>query len=228
MDPELGDTRDPVSLHRYLYANADPVNAMDPSGRETLVGLAESMEFESSLEAIRIAHIGALKTFVPAALKCIFCEINPGYRLQDKALDLVDVGEDELAQEAYEKGQELEVDGYKHLRDAIADTFSDTLIDWGLDRIANKVHMEAALVIAQQQKVSMLSGSVDVALNPQGDRLKKLWVLYKTVKAMSDFKDDFKKDNGGLLCKALQIAELALDLLDFKKEFTPEESLDFE
>jgi len=228
MDPEPGDTRDPVSLHRYLYANANPVNALDPSGRETLVGLAESMEFESSLEAIRIAHIGALKSFVPAALKCIFCEINPGYRLQDKALDLVDVGEDELAQEAYEKGQELEVDGYKHLRDAIADTFSDTLIDWGLDRIANKVHMEAALVIAQQKKVSMLSGSVDVALNPQGERLKKLWTLYKTMKAMNDFKSDFKKDDGGLLCKALQIAELALDLLDFKKEFTPEESLDFE
>ena len=32
-DPEQGSVFDPVSLHRYLYANADPVNNGDPSGR---------------------------------------------------------------------------------------------------------------------------------------------------------------------------------------------------
>jgi RHS repeat-associated protein len=35
-DPEQGSIFDPVSLHRYLYANADPVNKRDPSGRVTL------------------------------------------------------------------------------------------------------------------------------------------------------------------------------------------------
>jgi RHS repeat-associated protein len=32
MDPYPGVTGDPVSLHKYLYANADPVNLIDPSG----------------------------------------------------------------------------------------------------------------------------------------------------------------------------------------------------
>src|SRR5262249_31950337 len=32
-DPVLGNIFDPVSLHRYLYANANPVNNRDPSGR---------------------------------------------------------------------------------------------------------------------------------------------------------------------------------------------------
>ena len=34
-DPDGGNIFDPVSLHRYLYANADPVNNSDPSGEST-------------------------------------------------------------------------------------------------------------------------------------------------------------------------------------------------
>ena len=32
-DPEDGYTNDPASLHKYLYANGDPVNLADPTGR---------------------------------------------------------------------------------------------------------------------------------------------------------------------------------------------------
>jgi RHS repeat-associated protein len=35
MDPYPGEIDDPVSLHKYLYANADPVNFVDPSGLES-------------------------------------------------------------------------------------------------------------------------------------------------------------------------------------------------
>ena len=33
-DPEDGDYTDPKTLHKYLYANGDPVNGIDPMGRE--------------------------------------------------------------------------------------------------------------------------------------------------------------------------------------------------
>jgi RHS repeat-associated protein len=36
-DPLDGHTKDPASLHKYLYANGDPVNGMDPRGRDDLV-----------------------------------------------------------------------------------------------------------------------------------------------------------------------------------------------
>jgi RHS repeat-associated protein len=37
VDPfEPGSTRSPLALNRYLYANADPANLLDPSGRSTL------------------------------------------------------------------------------------------------------------------------------------------------------------------------------------------------
>lgn len=41
-DPYSGIDFNPVSLHRYLYANADPINYADPSGYDTIgeVGLA--------------------------------------------------------------------------------------------------------------------------------------------------------------------------------------------
>jgi RHS repeat-associated protein len=34
-DPLMGKSGDPQSLHRYLYANADPVNSIDPTGMMT-------------------------------------------------------------------------------------------------------------------------------------------------------------------------------------------------
>jgi RHS repeat-associated protein len=39
-DPLEGNIFDPVSLHRYLYANGDPVNKVDPSGEIVLESLA--------------------------------------------------------------------------------------------------------------------------------------------------------------------------------------------
>jgi len=35
-DPYGGSNEDPISLHRYLYASVDPVNRVDPSGRDDL------------------------------------------------------------------------------------------------------------------------------------------------------------------------------------------------
>jgi RHS repeat-associated protein len=36
MDSYEGENSDPASLHKYLYANADPVNGIDPTGRKTI------------------------------------------------------------------------------------------------------------------------------------------------------------------------------------------------
>jgi RHS repeat-associated protein len=36
-DPLDGNAIDPASLHKYLYANGDPINGIDPMGREDLV-----------------------------------------------------------------------------------------------------------------------------------------------------------------------------------------------
>jgi RHS repeat-associated protein len=40
MDTFEGNQSDPLSLHKYLYAHADPVNNIDPSGNESLIGIS--------------------------------------------------------------------------------------------------------------------------------------------------------------------------------------------
>jgi branched-subunit amino acid transport protein AzlD len=44
-DPEDGKRLDPASLHKYLYADGDPVNGIDPRGLE------EAVEFNLTLIA---------------------------------------------------------------------------------------------------------------------------------------------------------------------------------
>jgi len=41
-DPNDGDPTDPKTLHKYLYASGDPVNRIDPRGREDLIECVET------------------------------------------------------------------------------------------------------------------------------------------------------------------------------------------
>ena len=52
-DPYGGDSQDPVSLHRYLYANVDPLNYVDPSGQDgELVDVAFSMAMSAEVGGV--------------------------------------------------------------------------------------------------------------------------------------------------------------------------------
>ena len=52
-DPYGGDSQDPVSLHRYLYANVDPLKYVDPSGQDgELVDVAFSMAISAEVGGV--------------------------------------------------------------------------------------------------------------------------------------------------------------------------------
>ena len=55
-DPLLGNVFDPISLHRYSYADADPVNNSDPSGMWTLTNLQVALGVISILSAISVQN----------------------------------------------------------------------------------------------------------------------------------------------------------------------------
>ncbi|SFG91026.1 RHS repeat-associated core domain-containing protein [Duganella sp. CF458] len=57
MDRFAGVPSQPISLHRYAYANDDPVNMVDPSGNETLGGQMAALDGQSSLQNSAIAGI---------------------------------------------------------------------------------------------------------------------------------------------------------------------------
>jgi hypothetical protein len=59
-DPFAGRQESPASLHRYVYANGDPINVVDPTGLETMAEL---------LSSLQIRNIVQLATNFPKALK---------------------------------------------------------------------------------------------------------------------------------------------------------------
>ncbi len=49
MDSWMGINSDPITLHKYLYANADPVNFIDPSGNISISGVMNGIGVAASL-----------------------------------------------------------------------------------------------------------------------------------------------------------------------------------
>ena len=48
-DSYSGSTADPVSLHKYLYANANPVMNSDPTGYFSMYGMTVAIQVENTL-----------------------------------------------------------------------------------------------------------------------------------------------------------------------------------
>jgi hypothetical protein len=65
MDPHKGQINEPISLHKYLYANADPVNMLDPSG------LASFSEYALKVKLIILRVVSALIRLARAII-CVF------------------------------------------------------------------------------------------------------------------------------------------------------------
>jgi RHS repeat-associated protein len=69
LDPFAGNTQDPLSLHKYLYANADPVQFVDPSGMWGLaVSVSISSTYSTGLNAGRAAAALKVLEYVGATL----------------------------------------------------------------------------------------------------------------------------------------------------------------
>ena len=52
-DPLMGNTNDPITQHRYLYAGDDAVNNIDPSGNELMAEVQFSSVIQATLESLQ-------------------------------------------------------------------------------------------------------------------------------------------------------------------------------
>jgi len=57
MDTFAGDSQDPLSLHKYLYVNADPVNGWDPSGQSPLLCTLSASAISMGTEAMQMGSM---------------------------------------------------------------------------------------------------------------------------------------------------------------------------
>nr|WP_253938811.1 RHS repeat-associated core domain-containing protein [Hahella sp. HN01] len=60
MDTWMGVNSDPVTLHKYLYANADSVNNIDPSGKFSIGQLMAGVQATGRLAAMAVVRIRSL------------------------------------------------------------------------------------------------------------------------------------------------------------------------
>ncbi|HLK47666.1 MAG TPA: RHS repeat-associated core domain-containing protein [Bryobacteraceae bacterium] len=73
MDPFEGNPRDPESLHKYLYAGANPVNRRDPSGNEDIIDTVGAAEIQSNLSTTvyNVALSAGRNALIGGALGCV-------------------------------------------------------------------------------------------------------------------------------------------------------------
>ncbi len=85
MDPYDGNIFRPQTLHKYIYANNDPVNMIDPSGQFSLPSTLTSVSIVSTLTTIGITAYGMYKETkgIREKLKKLLTEI-PGKKLNEK------------------------------------------------------------------------------------------------------------------------------------------------
>ena len=79
MDPYSGSLYDPTSLHKYLYANASPVNFIDPTGYFSIPEMMASFEIDSVISGIRCTALSALRNAAIGSITgAIFGGIDAG------------------------------------------------------------------------------------------------------------------------------------------------------
>ena len=200
-DTYEGKATEPATLHRYTYVANDPDNKVDPSGHQfSMAEVSISIDISISLDAIQGIYYKRLFKFAISALRCIFCLINPGYQLQEQAMDMMFGDDFDIGYAAWQHGQDMIVQGYQALGKAIGDFYMNLAIDSVLKGLT--INITTTQVLITERIFLYISRSATY-------KPDKLWKLYKRLDKSKSFIQHFFTDEGGAACKLLWIAELA-------------------
>ncbi len=131
MDPFEGSLDDPMSLHRYIYAHANPVDRIDPSGaQDSLVELAFAFAIDETLSGIQATVVHNFGAYFVTAVDCLACLVQPGLQMQEAASVLMtnDVSA-QAGWDTYLAGQQAVLAGFAILYKATANVFMDNYVN---------------------------------------------------------------------------------------------------
>ncbi len=147
---------DPVTLHKYLYANVNPVNRVDPTGLFSLISISISISIDLNIQW----------NFAKAGLKAIVVVreasaplIEAGYRLQDSGLRAIVDGAPG-GFDLYDLGRQVEYLGWRSVQKAIVQIYIDTLKSL-LPKFKVKIGGAVGAAISLYKKLESLQGAFD-------------------------------------------------------------------
>ena len=118
-DPAPGNLTDPVSRHPYAYARNNPVNNVDPSGREFLAEVMASLSVENVILQYQVALARSGLEGIIRMRRIVNDVINVGGKLQFIGLELMDKG-DLRGEDVFNLGLEFEQLGWTLLQSTAA------------------------------------------------------------------------------------------------------------
>ncbi len=151
MDRFSGVLRNPVTLHRFLYANANPVNFVDPTG---YFSLSEQMTTTAIMGKIHRSYALHLAKALRDTIIVTRFKLEPGADLQTTGLRMLSVGQ-ERGYDLYVRGRALTASGFQEL----ASTFNDRIVAIGNDLASLKDAFESA----KEQELSLTSTILEKA-----------------------------------------------------------------
>jgi hypothetical protein len=159
MDPFDGVLRDPVTLHRFLYAGVNPVNNIDPSGNFFLI---ELMTVQAIMSSLYTANALRLKATFDRSMHTIGRALQPGAQMQSIGMTLMANGIP-TGYELYVRGRQLSATGFEELMKGLA----QSQIDFG--KTLMKMPAEFVTFRSQVlQNIVNFGGEVEKAVNRIG------------------------------------------------------------
>ena len=90
MDVLEGDPQSPISLHKYLYASADPVELVDPTGNQDFISIVLAIEIV--LLGVYVGYLGFTTAYIVSQLPDLAGNIAIPWAQYATSLALLDIG----------------------------------------------------------------------------------------------------------------------------------------
>ena len=169
MDPAAGDPQSPISLHRYLYANDNPVNYVDPTGEFTLAEMMIVQGIRMDLMKATVPH--QVRFFLRATM-IAECILKPAYTKFSKAIEMM--GNDVNGGISLMVASRKEIAaGYKALLSAGKDMFKSIVDDLKPDWYKTLEDISAKIDALRKGKLVVALGLTD-KINELVDYHKKV------------------------------------------------------
>ncbi|MDV6032260.1 MAG: hypothetical protein F9B45_19665 [Phycisphaera sp. RhM] len=127
-DTFSGSLSNPITLHRYVYANANPLRYVDPTGLFSMLSLSASLAINTSIQDIQFsfAQAGAKAVVKSAVISGML--IGPAKTVQLAGLLMMSAGKPR-GFDLYSIGRHFVREGFRQIHSSIKQIYSDLRSD---------------------------------------------------------------------------------------------------